>query len=60
VLPDGIFSIQKSQFGKTFVGLWNEKGWYILWPFGILRPFGTVYVHLANVFTYNGKLYISM
>jgi hypothetical protein len=54
VLPDGIFSIQKSQFGKNFVGLWNEKVWYIysmaIWNM-ILRPFGTFYGHLASVLT---------
>jgi hypothetical protein len=49
VLPDGIFSNQKSQFGKILEGLRMEKvgifrahleyaraGWYILWPFGNL------------------------
>jgi hypothetical protein len=45
-LPDGIFSNQKSQFGKILVGLRMEKvgihhghlyiPWYILWPFGNL------------------------
>jgi hypothetical protein len=48
-LPDGIFSNQKSKFGKIFEGLAEEDFglfygnlvyftaiWYILWPVGIL------------------------
>jgi hypothetical protein len=46
-LPDGLFSIQKSQFGKILEGLRMENAgilyrqleyftviWNILWPFG--------------------------
>jgi hypothetical protein len=29
-LPDGLFSNQKSKFGKILDGLGIEKGWYIL------------------------------
>jgi hypothetical protein len=49
VLPEGLFSNQKSQFGKILEGLGMEKVgvffihlkyitaiWYILWPFGNL------------------------
>jgi hypothetical protein len=51
VLPDGIFSNQKSQFGQSLEGLTMEDfgifnchfvksaaEWYILLPFGIFFP----------------------
>jgi hypothetical protein len=51
-LPDGIFSNQKSQFGKILEGLAMEgvgifygqsvyftAPWYILWPYGIFFVF---------------------
>jgi hypothetical protein len=33
-LPDGIFSNQKSQFGKILGRSCNGRCWYIVWPFG--------------------------
>jgi hypothetical protein len=31
----------------NFGGPWNGKGWYILWPFGILRSFVIFYGDLV-------------
>jgi hypothetical protein len=45
-LPDGIFSNQKSQFGKILEGLGMENfNILYIWPFGIpiIQPFGTFY-----------------
>jgi hypothetical protein len=33
VLPDGIFSNQKSQFGQILKDLENGRYWYFLFPF---------------------------
>jgi hypothetical protein len=37
----------KIQIRESFGGPWNEKSWYILWPFGIrmLHQFGICYDH---------------
>jgi hypothetical protein len=34
-LPDGVFK-PKVQIWFNFGGPWNEKSWYILWPFSKL------------------------
>jgi hypothetical protein len=44
-LPDGLFSNQKFQFGKTFSGYRFGKCWYISWTFG------TFYGHLGYFMT---------
>jgi hypothetical protein len=47
-LPDGLFSKQKSKFGKILEGLaMKDVGVCILWPFGIFYRYiyGIFYIH---------------
>jgi hypothetical protein len=38
-LPDSIRAKQSFKIWRP----WNGTFWYILWPFGILKPFGVIY-----------------
>jgi hypothetical protein len=57
-LPDGLFSNQKSQFGKKFSGPQIGKCLYILWPFGVfygsLGYFMTIRYILCSFGTFSG------
>jgi hypothetical protein len=48
MLPDGIFSNQKSQFGKILKGLAMEDVGILMAFLSILRPNGIFYSHLVH------------
>jgi hypothetical protein len=48
-LPDGIFFKPKIQIWVNCGVYWNERCWYILWPFGIF------YCHLVYFYKMKSK-----